>query len=63
MSGPRLMQCEICGKSPSDGKTAIFRINSKGEDGIWRCEEHLKEHKVDPEVLWLVDAIQPKKEV
>lgn len=40
------MKCEICGKSPADGETTLFRQNAKGQSGIWRCEEH--NHKFVP---------------
>ena len=47
------MKCEICGKSPSDGKTTLIRQNAKGQPGVWRCEEHNRK-PVDQEVAQTV---------
>ena len=54
------MKCEICGKSPSNGTTALFRQNAKGEIGIWRCEEHNRK-QADHEVAQLVAELQRGK--
>ena len=55
------MKCEICGKSPSDGTTTVFRQNAKGETGIWRCEEHNRK-QVDHEVAQVVAELQRKRD-
>lgn len=31
--------CEVCKAFGRDHK--LFRVSAKGEDGAWRCEEHL----------------------
>lgn len=51
------MKCEICGKSPSDGKTTLLRQNPKGEAGIWRCEQHNRK-PVDPVTAQVVADLQ-----
>lgn len=33
--------CLFCRKGPSDG-VSIFRINAKGQPGVWACREHKK---------------------
>ena len=50
------MKCEICGLGPEGGMT-VFRQNSLGETGRWRCRDH-NEAPVDPEVGRLVDVLE-----
>lgn len=51
------MKCEICGKSPADGVTTLFRQNPLGEVGIWRCEQDNRV-AADPEVAQVVAELQ-----
>lgn len=55
------MKCfhPMCTISPSTGG-ALFRVNAKGQPGIWACREHIKQTdaKVAPEVDGLVKVIQ-----
>lgn len=53
------MKCEKCGEGMPQNKT-LHRMNEKGVDGIWRCEECMTPEdwkKVDPETKRLTDAI------
>jgi hypothetical protein len=38
MSAP---QCIFCRKGPADG-VSLFRINAKGQPGVWACRPHMK---------------------
>jgi hypothetical protein len=49
------MECVVCGRSPAEGAT-VFRINPKGEKGIWVCDSHAQSD--DPIVNEVVKAIQ-----
>ena len=49
--------CEICGVSSHDKPT--FRMNPKGEPGIFRCEDCL-EIPPDPVVKGVTDAIRSR---
>jgi hypothetical protein len=51
------MKCEDCGASPSDGHTALFRQNPKGEIGRWRCQT-CNTAPVAPEVAEIVSIVQ-----
>lgn len=37
---------ETCDRSPANG-FALFRVNPKGEKGVFMCEEHARELKKD----------------
>jgi len=50
------MKCEVCGFGPMHGVT-VYRQNSKGEKGRWRCGGH-NEAAIDPEVAEVVDSIE-----
>jgi len=50
--------CEICGRKPPQDNVALFRVNEKGVEGIWRCREHLGNVKVDSEVNDIVKIIE-----
>ena len=51
--------CEVC--CVSSHKTATYRVNSKGEPGIFRCEDCL-ETPPDRDAKELVDIIKKKNE-
>lgn len=56
------MKCEGCGKSPP--AVSVFRVNPKGEEGIWRCAACLtpdQRANIDPEVFSLVQIIEGDK--
>lgn len=44
-------------------KDALFRVNAKGQPGIWACADHVKntDAKVEPEVQRIVAAIESQK--
>jgi hypothetical protein len=50
------IECEFCGKGPADG-TSVFRVNRKGEKGIWRCRPHL-DKQPDPETSRVVEILE-----
>lgn len=55
------MKCEICQKSVIKDGIAVFRINSLGETGIWRCRKHLSDSQktsIDPQVNDIVTTIE-----
>jgi len=50
--------CMTCGKGFKEG-VSLFRVNEKGQSGIWACESHFpKEKKIDPTVYETVSAIE-----
>ena len=49
------MQCEICSASVFKG-AALYRVNAKGQKGIWRCIAHV-DKLPDPSVRELVELI------
>ena len=49
------MECEICGFGPP--LVTLFRMNPKGEKGIWRCRECGGEPK-DEIIESIVDIIE-----
>lgn len=55
------MKCfhPMCTVSPANGG-ALFRINAKGQPGIWACRDHMKntDGKIAPEVDKLVSIIE-----
>lgn len=53
------MKCFFCPRSVEDGHS-LFRINPKGQKGIWACAEHVSQTDthVDPEVRHLVGILE-----
>jgi hypothetical protein len=55
------MKCfhPMCTVSPQTGG-ALYRINAKGQPGIWACREHLQntDGKIDPTVDKLTSIIE-----
>lgn len=51
------MKCDKCGISMMDDP--LYRINPKGEDGIFRCESCMKKfgQTVDKDLKKIVDTI------
>jgi len=41
------MKCMMCGAGPSEdgGGTSIFRLNDKGQTGVWACRAHYADAK------------------
>jgi hypothetical protein len=55
-----MAKCCFCERGPQDGVT-VYRVNAKGEAGIWACREHRQQADApptDPEVQRLVNAIE-----
>jgi len=53
----RKMVCYRCGRTPWD--RALYRVNEKGVEGIWACEECLPPEKApDPEVKAIMDLLR-----
>lgn len=53
------MNCCICHKGPQQG-VALFRVNAKGQPGIWACKPHLSQTDappVDSAVAQFVDLV------
>ena len=43
------MQCVICKRGPNSTPSAtLFRINAKGQPGLWACAKHLKQTDAPP---------------
>lgn len=44
-------------------KSALFRVNAKGQTGVWACRAHIRntDAKVDPDVDLLVRAIENRQ--
>jgi hypothetical protein len=57
--GGRMMaiECEICGVRPDRDNISVFRVNPKGQAGVWRCEAHL-ETVIDQETLDFVHILE-----
>lgn len=53
------MHCLFCGKGPAEGVT-VFRVNAKGQPGVWACEKHIKQTDavIDPAVKQIADAFK-----
>lgn len=51
------MKCHKCGMGLMTG-TALFRVNPKGEPGIWTCAVHVKPEQLDPETQQVVAMIE-----
>lgn len=54
--------CIFCGRGLAQGVN-LFRINKKGEPGVWACDDHIKntDAKVDSDVQVIVDAVNPRR--
>ena len=53
------MRCLICRKGPNDN-VPIYRVNPKGQKGIWACKRHISQTDappIDSDVAIIVDAI------
>lgn len=60
MIGRSFGDCEVCGNSPMEGGYPTFRVNPKGETGIFRCRKCLDpETIIDTQVLEIVSHILP----
>ena len=53
------MRCLFCGGTPKDGYD-LYRLNDKGEAGLWVCGEHLPrtDVKPHPDVVAIVSYIK-----
>jgi hypothetical protein len=51
-------ECEVCHVRPDIEGTAIYRANAFGVDSIFRCEMHMADNTIDPELLELVHIIE-----
>lgn len=40
-----MMRCMMCGVAPSAQAVAIYRLNNKGQKGVWACKAHYAEAK------------------
>lgn len=41
------MRCMICGADPETQPVAIFRLNNKGQPGVWACRAHYAKAKAE----------------
>lgn len=56
------MKCAVCNRGPAEG-ISIFRMNEKGQPGLWACNEH-KDHfdgRIDDDLAKLVRTLEGKK--
>lgn len=57
------MRCAVCERGPMQG-VSIFRMNAKGQPGLWACNEH-KDHfdgRIPDDVKEIVNALsRPSK--
>lgn len=53
-----MMRCIFCQKGPAEG-VALFRVNAKGQPGVWACPDHINrtDATVDPAVKDIVSAL------
>lgn len=57
------MKCAVCDKGPMQG-VSIFRMNAKGQPGLWACNEH-KDHfdgRIPEDVKEVVSVFENRKE-
>jgi hypothetical protein len=49
-----------CNRGPTTTGSSVFRINVKGQPGIWACEEHRKNTDApnDPELNEIVKILE-----
>ena len=53
--------CCVCRRGPADvdGGVTIYRINPKGQPGIWACDTHRPAGQhIDPEVREIIQIIE-----
>jgi hypothetical protein len=52
-----------CNRGLATGHT-VYRINAKGQLGIWACEEHRKDTDAprDPELDRIINILEQRKE-
>lgn len=59
------MHCLFCRKGPAQdqGGVSLFRVNAKGQPGVWACGDHIgrTDAKVDPDVLRIANALAGKR--
>lgn len=57
------MKCLFCQKGPAQG-VSLFRVNAKGQPGVWACERHIGQTDSQPnaDVATLVNALSRKGE-
>ena len=57
-----MLECIFCGKSSRIHHANLHRINPKGEEGVWACDEHIKKTDVvvSEEVKYIINALNPK---
>ncbi len=55
------MKCMFCQKGMAQG-VSLFRVNAKGQPGIWACAKHIKQTdaKPDAELAALVRTLEGK---
>ena len=53
--------CAVCGRGPAGG-TSIFRMNAKGQPGLWACNEHKDQFdaRVPEDVMQVVRTLEGK---
>lgn len=52
------MKCLHCGRSPNEHGVTLFRLNPKGEKGVWTCESCTPWPPVDNETKKVVAALE-----
>ena len=57
-----MFRCEICARGPAQNIT-VFRVNPKGEKGIFRCSQHLQSppEKELRDITDLIEKARPQK--
>ena len=61
-----MAKCEICSRSALKDGVSLYRINEKGVEGKWACQDHIhlfpkKLAALDPETIELCDLISSNK--
>jgi hypothetical protein len=61
MSTVGKLGCIICGRTMAEGAT-LYRVNAKGQPGIWACAKHINDtdSKPDAETVQVVTALGGK---
>lgn len=57
------MRCFLCKvKGPPEGTETMFRVNEKGQPGVWACGECIKktDATVDPEVKRITQILETR---
>jgi len=56
------MRCLFCQKGPAQG-VSVFRVNAKGQPGVWACGKHMKrtDASIDPAVLAVTRALSKEQ--